>query len=293
MSEEDKFSQAEAMIVVGHKEEAAKMFLDIFNSSSNVVMRLNCGLELNRSLDPVRDTEQLLVITNETIRLSNRLVDKDIKAIALCYKGLLSLHKKLRSIDRMKRIKLSPEWFEFSLEREQVEYETLEQELSDLEENATQSLKEAEGIADKTKDSALMSTVYSMIGQAYGYRSMELRYNKIGKNGLQHWLIEKRLEHLLYNRKDKKGLKLLHKEADKFFLKAISISEENNDLPEKALALYNYANQLRTMYRYREARKYLNLSKEIAIKIPDKQLLENIDTMDDRIKTKKVPEMKF
>lgn len=288
MSEEDKkFSQAEVLISVGRKEEAAKIFLDIFNSSSDVVMRLNSGLELNRSLDPLKDTEQLIVITNETIHLADRLIDKDIKAIALCYKGLLLLHKKIRNIDRLTRIKLSPDWFEFSLEREKVEYEALEQELSNLEEDATQSLNEAEMIADKTQDSALKSTVYSMIGQAYGYRSMEFRYKKIGKNGLGYWLVEKRLEHLLYNRKDKKRLSLLHKDADKFFLKAIRVSKENNDLLEEALALHNYANQLVTMNRYRDARKCLDLSKEIAIKIPDKQLLKNIETLGNSIKTKK------
>jgi len=293
MSEEDKFSQAETLLSAGNKEEAAEKFLELFNSSSDVVTRLNCGLELNRSLDPVRDTEQLLVITDETLRLADRLIDKDIKAIALCYKGLLLIHSKITKIDRMKRIKLSPDWFEFSLEREKQEYETLEQELDDMENEATISLQEAEKIADRTKDTALKATVYSMIGQSFGYRSMEFRYNKIGKSGFRLWLIEKQLEHLLYSRKDKKSLKTIHKQADKFFLKAIKTAEENNNLPEKGLALYNYANQLRTMNRYRKAKKILNLSKEIAIKTSDKYLLNNIDILLERVKTKKVPQYKF
>lgn len=291
--EKEKFNQAETLLSEGRKSQAAKIFLEIFNSSSDIVMRLNCGLELNRSLDVVNNTEQLISITNETISLANKLVDKDIKVLALCYKALLLIQSRINKIDRKTRLKLSPEWFGFSLEREKLEYERIDKELISLEDGAKQVLKEAESIAYETKDTSLKSAVYSMIGQAYGYLSFEFRYKKMGKNWVQQKLVKKNLEYLLYNRVDRENLRLLHKQSDKFFLQAIEISKLSQNPIDRALAFYNYANQLRTINRDHQARKCLKESKKIAMTLHDNALLHNIKILDDMIKSGELPERRF
>lgn len=291
--EKEKFNHAETLLSEGGKSQAAQIFLEIFNSSSDIVMRINCGLELNRSLDIVNNTNQLISITSETISLANKLVEKDIKALALCYMALLLIQSRISKIDRKTRLKLSPEWFEFSLEREKLEYERIDKELVNLEDEVKQVLKEAESIANETKDTSLKSAVYSMIGQSYGYLSFEFRYKKIGKNWLQQKLVKKNLEYLLYNREDRENLRKLHKQSDKFFLQAIEISKFSKNPTDGALAFYNYANQLRTMNRNHQARKCLKESKKIAVTLHDNTLLRNIKILDDRIKSPELPERTF
>jgi len=286
MTDNERFREAEALLALGRKDEASNLFLDLFNNTEDIILRLNSGLELNRSLDQVQDREKLLVIASETIKLAQRLTNKDTKAIALCYKGLLQLQSKVRNLDKMKRINLSPDWFEFSLENDKDNYQEMNEESKFFEEDAWKCLDEAKDIAQNSEDYALKSKVYSMLSQAYLQKFFELRFTNLGKNWLQRWLAVHNYDHFFFRGEARAKLKSIHLNMDEFALKSIKIAEQADDMAEKTLACYNYANSLQSVNNFIKARKYIKTARKIADDLSDNQMLANIAVLEKRAKTR-------
>jgi len=264
MDENSLFNLAEEKFANGHTDEATKILLSIFNTTRNAVMKVNCGLQLNRVSETSKNYEQLIVVCDECLNIIDTLKDDSAKSLLLAYKGQLHLFACFINKNRMIRLKMHLGWIGFSLALDQEDYENSSEESEKNEKEFLECSALAISLVDKTNDRQAISVVYSVVAQSFGQKYFDIQL-KIFKKKFYIFLKHLGIESVLYSKKDRSEIKNYLTKAEKYFARAIGICGEQKDCQEyKSLAIYNYANFLRMINKFKKANKQINKVKEMA-----------------------------
>lgn len=279
MSEKDKLQNAISLLADGHREKAAAELMIL----ETVIMDKNLRIQLIdaalSAIDPVKENGKLIQLSDEGISIADDYDRKDLQIIFMSRKADFLMGKiTFLQYDRH-NLKLSPDWIEFSTEVDKKEYEKLTSEIEKVNDEINTLLNNALMLAEQSNDKRLVARVLmaSASTESARYFHYKMEYMPNGFRA-KLWLKFEFMRFPFFERlfifSNEKG-KILNNFIDSFtkkFLKAAQILEKLND-SMAGYAYYNLANDLKSVYKFKEAEKYL-LKTQIIVKKHSDCLLE-------------------
>ncbi len=300
MLEKDKLKNALAYISSGKRGEARKLLLDIYQQTSNDNFKLQSilGLVVIPKPNPLATNKELIKICEDGMSIAYKLKDYVTQAYLMARKAGYLLDDVSIYIYRRKNINLALDWIDFSLESDRDKFYELTKNIEDNEKQAETLFKKATQIAEQNNRKDVKANILMFLGGSYGTKwlnyKMEhfLKSSKRAKFSKCYLLRRFNLDnYLIFSRKDRKKIKKYKQLCIKNLLEAIELSNSIGDEINEAHALFDLVIQLKTMYSFRKARKYLRQAKIIAKKHNNTGLLTRINEMEKiiRAKNKDIP----
>lgn len=298
MSEKSELQNAIGLVLQGDRAAARAALLSLEPRIKDQHMRVQLIDAMLSVLDPLTDNAKQVELSVEGAQIAETIGLPDLAADFMARKAdFLMLQVSIRQ-HRMAMLKLAPNWIEFATEVEKAEYESLATKIAKLEQEIdallSHAISQAEGSGDKRDlGFVLMSKAAIESSRYLQFKTAYMAHGIRAKLWIKfRFMRYPFFEYLLtaWNGDAKKANILFNSFRDSL-LKAARLFEEINDSNAGA-AYYNLANNLRTAYKFRSARKYLNKAEVIALKHNDKIVLKQVEEMRQviRNKNKDVPD---
>ena len=292
MSEKDNLQNAINLLMNGKRKEAAAELLNLDSKIMDKNLRIQLIDASLSALDPTKDGGRLIELSGEGIKIAGDYGRKDLQAHFMSRRADFLMTKVAFLQYRRQNLKLAPGWIEFSTEANKQEYEKLTAQVEKLEREVNDLLAQATILAEQSGNKNVFGRVLMARGSVessryFHYKTECMRGNLRTKLWLKfEFLRYPFFEHLIIF--TGKNAQKLRSPVDTFtenFLKAAQIFEELGD-STAGYAYHNLANDLKTAYRFREARKYLEKAKSIAVKHNDPLLKKQVEMLEKAIKAK-------
>lgn len=292
MSEKDSLQNAINLLTSGRRKEAAAELLNLDSKIMDKNLRIQLIDASLSALDPIKEGERLVEMSGEGIQIAGNYGKKDLQAHFMSRRADLLMTKVTFLQYRRQNLKLAPEWIEFSTEADKQEYEKLTVQVEKLEREANDLLAQALMLAEQSGNKNVLGRVFMAKGSVESsrylhYKTECMRGNLRAKLWLKfEFLRYPFFEHLIiFTGKNAQKLQSFVDTFTENFLKAAQIFEESGD-STAGYAYHNLANDLKTAYRFRKARKYLEKAKSIAVKYNDPLLKQQVEMLGKAIKAK-------
>lgn len=298
MSQNDEIQKAAKLAAEGKRTQARATLLGLDPHIKDVRTRLTFIDVALTILSPIEDNRKILSLVMEGIKITEASGLSDLKAYFMARAADSSMLPVATRRHRMSMLKLAPRWFEFATEAEKREYESLEVAVKALEKGVDSSLSQAKAIAEESGNKRVQGFVLMAKAAVERARYMQYRSDCMRSHfRAKLWSRFKVMRSpifeyfLLFKNGDARKLSAFVKAFTQSLLKAAALFEEIND-SAAAHAYHNLANDLRTAYRFRSAKRYLAKGREIARRHNDSQMLRQIEEMERIIskKNKDVPD---
>jgi hypothetical protein len=292
MSQKDEIKKALALAAEGKRTQARADLLKLDPQIKDPHIRLQFIDAAISVLSPVEDNLKILALLMEGIKITSALQLHDLRAYFLGRIADSSMHQVVIRRYRMSMLKLAPRWTEFATEAEKRDYETLSAEVQTLENGIDSSLADAIKISTQTGNKRVQGLV--LMTKASIESSRYLQYKTTCMHGGLRAKLWSRYEFMRYplteyvlliSNGDARKLNSHVKAFIDSFLRAAALFEELND-PLAATAYHNLANDLKSAYRFRAAKRYLMKGRKIAVRHDDKSMIRQIDEMEKIIAAK-------
>lgn len=293
MPDADKFQEAERLWALGNAQEGINAHLGICINGQDDRVRLQSALVLVERLKAVEHLDKFLQVCDVGIGCTQRMRDSLSEAYLLGKKAEgLAILNGMRFVPERKRLRMAPGWFGFSLERDEAQYKELTQEIEANEAELDGMLAKAVATAERAGSHSTKAQVLLCAGRVHLNRYMNLKTEYLKgatmvPRGLLRLLRPYRLDDFLYFAKDERArMTMCLKQCEASYLTAAKEFQEDGDEPAIAYAYYNLANDLRSAFRFRKAKKYLRLARSIAERHGDNNLLPGIKVLERSIRMK-------
>jgi len=284
MEENKTLAYAIHLISNGRKEEATKILISL-SRSGNIDARLQAIDYLLSTLDQIKDNKLVIQLCNDGItnsqkqnRFDNLAYFKIKKAIAISIKiGGWKYSRRM--------LKLSPDWFNFSTEKDEKAYKELDKKIKQKEKEVQQLQKESLNYVEQTDNKQLIGMIYLYRSSIWQNRSAELKVDKITRT--VPILPGGRLKDLLQYKKS--DLKLVDEYFDKSIADihtAIQAFTEIEDQEMISYCLNNMANSYIHAYKFAQASNTIKKLEKAMEGTDNKQLVNNLKDLKSRVKSK-------
>lgn len=295
MSEIQKLKEAQILISMNNVEKATPLLWKLY-SSNNPNIKLNAILSLLAVLDYVTETEKILQIIEEGIKIATSMGKNDVATFLLGRKSFFLESVLGFLIYRQKNLVLSAnvfKWINFATEKEKREFEAIVDKRQQIEKDIREIENTILGMAEANTDHYFRGHVFMAVGEIYGSRYLNDKLDlmiggrlrsKIGNIYLvRRWNLDNLL---LYRNSDRRKIIGHKKDCIRFFKLAISDFEAGGNESDMAHACYNLAVKLNMMFHFRDAKKYLEQAEQLARKKDEKRLLSQILSFHNELKNK-------
>lgn len=287
----DNYKAAMALYNEGKPMDCLRLLLAGYKAVRNPALKIAYLQSLIVLVDPVFKLDELFAICDEGIKIATELND----AVALSYfqmkKAFCCTMKRATMLSIKKDITLAPHRINFSLESDRDLHDSTVTGMAELKQESEELMQKSLSAADQNNHD-LQAHLHSILGDIYGtecsiYMLEHLRQAKLlyyfGKLGLN-------LRHVLSS-KERAELLALSDRSVQEFLCSVSFYEKNNDNIGVASAYSNISNNLRTLGLFRQAKRYIKLSKQAS---NAKSIVEKRQAVESSIKdkNKNVPDYK-
>ena len=292
MPEESDFEKAMNVLMSGQRKQASVLLQQLYQQTLEKEEKIQIIDALLTTLNPIEDTQQLIMLSSEGIKLTNELGILDMQAhfmgrMAEFLMGKITLFQYQRT-----NLKLAPGWIGFSTEADKSKYEVLTETIKKLEEEVDQLLINASTVAESIGNKKVLAFILlseaSIEGLCYSQYKMECIQ---GSWRTKTWMLLRILRKwgyevpVLFGFKHYKTLKMYVSSITLIYLKAARLLEEIND-DGAGFAYFNLAVHLKTAYKFRQAQKYLHKAKIIAAKNGNGLLSTQINILEKLIKAR-------
>ncbi len=286
MSQKDEIKKALTLASEGKRTQARANLLKLDPQIKDPHTRLQFIDVAIGVLSPVEDNLKILALLVEGLKITSALNLKDLRAHFLGRLADMSMHQVVLRRHRMAMLKLPPRWVEFATEAEKQEFDSLSAEVQTLEAGIDSSLADAISLANQTGNKRIQALVLMAKGSIESSRYIQ--YKVVCMRGGLRTKLWSRYEFMRYplpeyllllSNGDARKLNAHVKKFTDSFLVAAALFEELND-PLAAIAYHNLANDLKTAYRFRAAKRYLAKGRQIAMRHDDKPTIRQIDEME-------------
>lgn len=289
MPEENNFEEAMGLLKTGRRKEASRIFLQLYQQTTNNRFKLQILDPLITALDPTQENKKLIDLCSDGIDLAAVLGFSDLQAHFMGRKADFLVNK--LSVYQYHRacLKLAPGWIEFSTESDKKKHEFLTKKIEELEIEIDRLLGDAfklgEAIGNKKISAFILMSKASVESSRYFQYKMDylrvpwkakiaLLLNRLGYEST-----------LIFGFKHSQVLKGYIRSCIADYNNAAKLLEEINDDGAR-FAYYNLAVHLKSTYRFRMAKKCLRKAKAIAERNRDSQLLARIKALEASIMAK-------
>lgn len=292
MSEKDNLQNAINLLMNGRRKEAAAELLNLESKITDKNLRVQLIDASLSALDPVKESDKLIEMSEEGIKIAGDYGKKDMQAHFMSRRADFLMTKVAFLQYRRQNLKLAPGWIEFSTEADKQEYEKLTAQVEKLEKEVNDLLAQALILAEQSGNKNVFGRVLMAKGSVESLRYIHYKTECMrGNLRTRLWLKFEFLrypffEHLIiFSGKNAQKLQSFVDTFTANFLKAAQIFEDSGD-STAGYAYHNLANDLKTAYRFREARKYLEKAKSIAVKHNDPLLKQQVEMLVKAIRAK-------
>jgi len=244
------------------------------------------------ALDPVDKYEKLILLSFEGAKIAEEYGQKDLQAYFMSRRASFLITKISFLQYKQRNLKLAPGWIEFSTKIDKNEYGKLTTEIEKIEIEIEDLLEQASVLAKESGNKKVLGRVLMEISSIESTRYLHYKsecFNNRFRTKL--WLTFEILRHpffeylIIFSKKESKKLQSFINVFTENSLQAAQIFEELND-PTAGYAYHNLANNLKSTYEFKKAKKYLKKAKIIANKYGDKLLNQRINDLEKEIKNK-------
>lgn len=192
---------------------------------------------------------------------------------------------------KRKGIKLTPGWFGYATEAEKNEYDSLTQLISQLDAQVDDILSKAIALSKLIGDKRAQASVLMSLGSVEATRYLRYKMDCIGGIRAKLWSRFELFRYPFFEyvlnfwSGDSKKLAAYVRAFKKCFLESGGLYEEIND-PLAGGPYYNLALHLKSSYRFRSAKKYLEKANALALRYNDTALRMQIQALRKSIKLK-------
>jgi len=289
MTEQDKLQNAINLLMQGRRKEASAELMILEQVITDKNLRIQLIDAALSALDTVNENDKLIKLSAEGVNIAKEYNRKDVQSYFMSRKADFLMGKMTFLQYDQHNLKLSPDWVEFSTEVDKNDYEKLSAEVEKTEKEINALLDEALLLAEQSGDKRAVARV--LMANA-GIESSRYLHKKaeymLGNYRTKFWLKFEFMRYPFFERlfifPNNKGKKL-NSIVTSFtvkFLKAAQICEELND-SLAGYAYHNLANDLKSAYRFRKAKKYLLKAKVIAEKYNDNLLKKQVESLEKAI----------
>lgn len=284
MEENKNLAYAVDLMNSGYVPKATKI-LTLLSKSENIDVRLQAIDYLLSTLDQIKDSEQIISLCDQGITIST----KQNKADNLAYfqiKKAIAISVKIGGWKYTRRMfKLSPDWFNFSTEKDEKAYKDLNKKIKRKEDELQQLQKESLNYAEQTDNKQLIGMIYLYRSSIWHNRYAELKVDKLIRT--VPILPGGRFKDLLqYKRSDLKMINDYFNKSIADLHTAIQAFTELGDQEMISYCLNNMTNSYIHAYKFSQASSTLKELEKSMKGTNDKQLLKNFEELKSRIKSR-------
>lgn len=295
MSEIQKLKEAQRFISINDVKKATPLLWQLY-SSNNTNIKLNAILSLLAVLDYVTETEKILQIIEEGIKISISEDKNDVVAFLLGRKSFFLESVLGFLIYRQKNLVLSAnvfKWVNFATEKEKKEFGAIANRRQQIEKDIQKIEADILKMAETNTDHYFRGHVFMAVGEIYGSRYLNDKLDLMiggksrSKIGNIYWVRRWNLDNLfLYKSNDRRKITRHKKDCIRFFNLSISEFGAGGNKSDMAHACYNLAVKLNMMFHFRDAKKYLDQAEKLARETNEKRLLAQVLSFRDDLKNK-------
>jgi len=289
MQEEEKLNKIHNFVQQGRLVDA----ISILSSLNDDLTKLQYAQLILPMLNMVNYNSLYIKFCADSIKIAESLNRKEEKALMLLYKAEALRHKVQIEVYDRQNIVLPEKWLGFSLERDKVEYELLDNNIKKLKLEIKENIKEAQEIMSKSKNNKFLSLAYMAMGSLmdseidlYSFENINIYKNRALLRFLFKFKLHRFYNYFCLSKKDKRKIKIKKRKMIEYFLNSIKYAQLINDESLQSYAYYNLSNKLRCMNEFWNSKKYLKKAEKLAVKIKDQFLLDKIKELNKRIDTK-------
>lgn len=295
MSEARKLKEAQKLISTNNVEKATPLLWQL-HSSNNPNIKLNAILSLLAVLDYMTETEKILQIIEEGIKIATSMDKKDVVAFLLGRKSFFMESVLGFLIHRQKNLVLSAnvfKWINFATEKEKKEFETIANKRQQIEKEIREIENTILRMAEASADHYLRGHIFMAVGEIYSSRYLNDKLDLMiggklrSKIGNIYWVRRWNLDNLLlYRSSDRRKIVGHKKDCVHFFKLSVSEFEAGGNESDMAHACYNLAVKFSLMFHFRDAKQYLDQADRLARKAKEGRLLAQVVSFRNDLKNK-------
>jgi len=292
MSEENDLKKMIELLMAGKRKEAAAGLLNLYPRITKKELRLQLIDASLSTLDPIKENQKLIEMSAEGVKIAEDLQMPNLQAHFMGNKANFLMDKITFLQHQRYSLKLAPGWIEFSTEADKKQYEIIIKEVERREKEINTLLAQAMILAEQSGDKKVLGRILMFRGSVESTRHLHHKIKCFsGNSKVKRWLKFKFLHHLIlkypfiFNKKQSKRLKSFVASFTSDFLRAAQVFEEIKD-PTAGYAYHNLANNLKSAYRFKKAKKYLKKAESVAKEYNDTLLMRQVKIMKKAIKAK-------
>ena len=292
-SESDKVREAEGLWKSGNIEPAVALYRQLSQNARDDQVRLQSSLILIERLKPVDHLTVILEATMAGEESAHRLGEELTRAYTMAKRAeALVVLNGITLVPGRKKLRMAPGWFDFSLEGDKSLFQKLTEDIEKNDADADRLLREAEALALRNTSRATLGHVLMCAGRVYAHRYMNLKVESLKRRAklptaVLRLLRPYRLDDcVLYTRDERRQMDSCLAQCERSYLAAAQAFREDGEEAAIAYAFYNLANELRSAFRFRKAKKYLRQARVLAEKLGENRLLPGIKALEKSIKVR-------
>jgi hypothetical protein len=285
MSEKNELKRAISLAEQGKREEAVTILVALEQKIKEPNLRLWLIDASLANFSPIKYNKKLIELAEEAISITKTGVYPDYQPYFMGRKAdLLTFQISLRR-HRIARLTLTPSWIGFATEAEKSEHDILMCEVETMESESESLLEQALTLAEKSGDKKTKAYILMNKGQIFSSKYLQhkadcLRNTFYGKLWVKFEFGRYPFFENLFSLTNSDIRKLTR--YVKIFRESLldaGLIFEGLDDPSASSAYFNLANELKTAYRFGEAKRFLVKSRAIALKHNDQLMITKIDEM--------------
>jgi len=293
MANTKELNNARNLIAEGRHPEARKILETITTQDPKV--RLDILLAFLVVLDHITENDKLLNVAAEGIEIATELGNDEVCSYLMARKSILLLARLSSMVHRQKNLMLSSnvfEWIDFSLERDEKEYEAIVEMRKPLEKEIDSLIEAVIEQAEKGTDHYFRGHLFSAIGDFYSskYLNDMFDFQKGGKikSKIANLCFTRRwnLDRFLYDSISRRKIMDSKAKCIRYFERSINEFHMDGKKSEEVNAIYNLAVKMKLFYTFGRAKKLLAKAKLIAVELQEKPLLQKITILEKEVADK-------
>lgn len=286
MTEKEALATALSLAAEGKTEQASGMFLQLLHQARDSVVGLRAALGLLGTVNSVENNQVLLEACEKGLELAARLRKADVRSFLMAKKAVCLSFATSQCRYRRRLLRLAPSWKGFALEADQNEFQRLTKLIDNGEAESNELIESAIRSATETGDIKTLAHVLMLRGELQAARYLDLKLEHL-KDSVGYRLFKfLKLAEFGYPRQVRLQLRGHLTEFRGSYLESARLFQSLGDESTAAAALYNLANNMRSINRFAEAGRFLARVRIIANRLNDRVLLSRVDVLAERIRTR-------
>jgi len=292
LENEAEFVAAFSDLMSGHRQRAAESLKSLYVRTADAQLKVKIVDALLSALDHLKNIDFLSTLCDEAAKNADAIGRPGMRAYFMASKAELLSCRLIFVHHELSCLKMAPCWLEFSTEADRDRHRALTEESDKISAECQRVIEGALSLAERCGDRKILGRVLMSRGNIWSQDYMhKMAEALLGNRRSGWWLRFGSLRGSAIGTYVIFGTSIARKLRDKAalfvgsYLSAAKIFEEAGD-DTSGYAYYNLANDLRMMYRFGEATKYLVKASAVAERSGDRKLMSLIEILRKSISSK-------